>query len=599
MDLTRQVRLIWRLLAPLFLVLCAVLCYRMAPAQVHSSSGTLSRQTRANRRFEISFAPSVHKEPITGRVFLMVSRKGDREVRVQGGLIFFGVDVQQWRPGAQAAIDGDTPGFPVKSLGDLPAGDYFVQAVANLYTEFHRSDGHTIWAHMDQWEGQRFRISPGNLVSEVQKVHFDGKSEQVIRLPLVRVLPPVQVPPDTEWVKRIKFQSKLLSEFWGHPIYIGATILLPKGYDERSSVHYPVIYLQGHFTIEAPLNFDPNVKGDRGCRPIEVREHKKINVQDPNDCDSGAELTMPESRAEFFQTWNSDDFPRFIIVTFQHPTPFYDDSYAVNSANTGPYGDAVMNELIPYVEQHFRIIQKPYARVLAGTSTGGWESLALQIFHPEFFGGSWAFAPDPVDFRRYEQVNIYKDENAFHVPGEYVGINITHFSERSPETDEPLLSTQQESWKDAVLGSKNRSGSDLANWESVYGPIGKDGYPHPLWDRFTGQIDHEVAQYMKDHGYDLSAYLKANWPTIGPQLTGKLHVICGDMDDFYLNQSAYLLQDFLESTTDPYYGGSFDFGRPMKGHGWQPMTVAELIRTMAKTIETNAPAEDDSKAWNH
>jgi predicted alpha/beta superfamily hydrolase len=543
----------------------------------------------------------VRTEALTGRVFLIVAKKGDKEPRVQGG-VYFGADVEQLQPEQPVIVDNTTRGFPVKRLSELPAGQYFVQAVANVYTQFHRSDGHTIWAHMDQWEGQRFRASSGNLVSDVKRVTIGSQSPQTVQLELVRALPPRDVPPDTPWVKRVKIQSKLVSAFWGHPTYFGATVLLPKGYAEHPSTRYPVIYLQGHFSLKAPLNFDPNAERGKPCKPVEVREHRHVNVADPgDDCDdTGPELIMPESRAEFYQEWNSDNFPRFIIVTFQHPTPYYDDSYAVNSANTGPYGDAVMQELIPYVEEHFRIIRKPYARMLTGASTGGWEALALQIYHPEFFGGSWAFAPDPVDFRRYEQVNIYEDENAFFVPGSrFEGINIIRYSERLPAGDEPILSVRDESWQNAVLGSKNRSTGDFDNWEAVWGPVAEDGYPRPLWDKLTGKIDHSVAEYMKSHGYDLRAYLSDNWPVIGPKLVGKLHVICGDMDNYYLNLSSYLFQDYLESTANPYYAGSFEFGRPMKGHGWQSMTMAELIRIMAKEIASHAPPGEDTQMWNY
>lgn len=553
-------------------------------------------------KFRVSFSSAAHREPITGRIFLVLGRRPDREPRLQKS-IAFGIDVEQWDPGQTITFDDTIRGFPVKYLHDLKQGDYFVQAVVNVYTQFHRSDGHTIWAHMDQWEGQSFRTSPGNLVSDTKPLHVGAASStSTVDLQLARVLPPIQMPADTKWVKRIKIQSKLVTEFWGHPMYLGATVLLPKGYDEHPLVHYPAIYLQGHFTPKAPLNFAPDAEHGRGCKPVELRENKKVNLSDPmEDCDdTGPELTMPESRAEFYQSWISEHFPRFIIVTFQHPTPYYDDSYAVNSANTGPYGDAIIQELIPYIEQHFRIIPKPYARMLTGVSTGGWEALALQVFHPEFFGGSWAFAPDPVDFRSYEHVNIYKDENAFFVPGErYEGIDIVRYSERSSASDDPILSMRDDSWHSAVLGSKNRSTTDLDNWEAVYGPVGEDGYPRPLWDKLSGKIDHSVAQYMKEHGYDLRAYLEANWPTLGPQVAGKLHVICGDADDYYLNQSVYLLQDFLENTTNPYYAGSFNFGRPMKGHGWQPTTTADLIRTMAQYVETQAPAEDETTAWNY
>ena len=550
-------------------------------------------------RFRISYSSNTRRESITGRVFLAFARGGEKEPRLEPAL-YFSADVESWQPNQTVTLDDSIRGFPIKYLRELTPGDYFVQAIANIYTEFHRSDGHTTWAHMDQWEGQEFRVSPGNLVSDAKPIHF-GAAPMTVDLQLTRVLPPIEIPPDTKWVKRIKCPSKLVSSFWGHPMYFGATVLLPKGYDEHPATHYPVIYLQGHFTRQAPLNFAPDARGGRGCKPIEVRQNTKVNLPDPmEDCDdTGPELTMPESRAEFYQSWISDHFPRFIIVTFQHPTPYYDDSYAVNSANVGPYGDAIMQELIPYVEQHFRIIRKPYARMLTGVSTGGWEALALQIYHPDFFGGTWSFAPDPVDFRSYEHVNIYKDENAFVVPGKYEGIDIVRYSERLPGTDDPVLSMRDDSWHCAAFGSNNRSGIDIDNWEAVYGPVGNDGYPRPLWDKVSGKIDHSVAQYMKEHGYDLRAYLEANWPSLGPQLTGKLHVITGDMDDYYLNQSVYFLQDFLESTRNPYYGGSFDFGRPMKGHGWQPMTTADLIRTMAKYIEGHAPAQDETAAWHY
>ena len=166
-------------------------------------------------------------------------------------------------------------------------------------------------------------------------------------------------------------------------------MLLPKGYDAHPDVRYPVVYDQGHFSLRAPFGFrpDPDTEERRG---------------------SGAGL---------YPAWVSEDFPRLIVVTFQHPTPYYDDSYAVDSANNGPYGRAIMTELIPYLEERFRILRQPYARLLTGGSTGGWESLALQVYHPEFFGGTWTLFPDPVDFRRYQLVNIYNDENAFQAPG--------------------------------------------------------------------------------------------------------------------------------------------------------------------------------------
>ncbi len=285
-----------------------------------------------------------------------------------------------------------------------------------------------------------------------------------------------------------------------------------------------------------------------------------------------------------------------IAVTFQHPTVYFDDSYAVNSANNGPYGDAIMQELIPYVEEHFRIIRQPYARVLTGGSTGGWESLALQVFHPEFFGGTWTFFPDPVDFARYQMVDIYNDNNAFLAPGYNPPIPERPM-ERTEEGQADVTMRQMSQLED-VLGSRGRSGEQFEAWEAVYGPVGADGYPRPLWDKQTGRIDVQVANYMRDHGYDLRYYLEQNWARIGPQLVGKLHLYCGDMDNFYLNLAVYRLEDFLKNTSNPAYGGSFVYGRPMKGHGWHPMNQAQLVQMMAAHITGNAPANAD-KAWKY
>jgi hypothetical protein len=255
-------------------------------------------------RFEISFPSSVHPEAITGRVFVMITKDEKREPRLQAGswnrsVPFFGLDVESMKPGEVAVIDESILGYPPKSLSKIPPGDYYVQGLVNIYTQFHRSDGHVIWAHMDQWEGQRFNRSPGNLHSEVKSVHLDPSTGYTIELSLDKVIPPVEVPEDTEWVKRIKIQSKLLTEFWGHPIYLGAVILLPKGYDTHPDVYYPVHYIQGHFSLRAPGGF--------------------------------------REGSSSYKTWTSDDFPRMIAVTFQHPCPYFDDSYAVNSENCGPY----------------------------------------------------------------------------------------------------------------------------------------------------------------------------------------------------------------------------------------------------------------------
>jgi hypothetical protein len=540
----------------------------------------------AATRFEISFPASVHAGPMTGRVFLIVAREPGTEPRLQPPVELLGVDMRAAKPDEPAVIDGGTLGYPYRSLAEVPPGDYSVQAVLNVFTEFHRSDGHTVWSHMDQWEGQEFESSPGNLVSEPQPIHLDSAGGN-FKVNLTRVLPPIQMPADSPWVKRIKFESQLLTAFWGHPIYIGATVLLPKGYDAHSGVRYPVIYLQGHFSMDAPFGFstEPDPAGSKSWarqREEWAAQHLNNMPEPPPGSHYNGALMNVESGYEFFQAWNADNFPRMIAVTFQHPTPYFDDSYGVNSPNAGPYGDAIMNELIPSVEERFRTIRQPYARVLTGGSTGGWGSLAMQLFHPDFFGGTWSFYPDPVDFRRYYGgVDIYKDDNAFaEKTARYLrgGGRGNRFS----------------SQRIAVLGTQDGA----FEWDKLT-PVGADGLPRPVWDLATGKIDREVVQSMKEHDYDLREFLERNWSGLGPKLVGKLHVFCGDEDGGFANLAVYLLEDFLEGTKSPYYGGSFQYGRPLKGHGWQPTTNAELVRTMATYIARRAPASEKPDAWQY
>lgn len=534
----------------------------------------LCLSAQSGTRFEVVVPPSAHAQPITGRVYVIISRKPgasllDRIGSWQEETPFFGADISRLPAGQAAVLDAGTLGYPLASLKDIPAGDYYVQALVNVYTEFHRADGHTIWAHMDQWEGQQFNKSPGNLYSEVKPVHLDPAKGYDIRLEASHVIPPVQVPPDTPWVKHVKFQSKLLSQFWGRPIYIGATVLLPKGYDQHPDVRYPVIYEQGHFGLRPPLFL---------------------------------QMTPPEAgsqwqklRYQTFQAWSGDNFPRMIAVTFQHPTPYFDDSYAVNSANDGPYGDAIMQELIPYLEEHFRIIRQPWARVLMGGSTGGWESLALQLYHPEFFGGTFTGFPDPIDFRHDQLVDIYRDPNAFEVPG-YEWVPRERPMMRTAE-GQVVETMRQMSQLEDVLGSHGRSGQQFEAWEAVYGPVGADGYPKPLWDKRTGVIDRSVADYMRDHGYDLRYYLAQNWDRIGPQITDKIFIWVGDMDNFYLNLAVYDMEDFFRSHPEAH--AKFQYGRPEKGHGWFPWQPSQFIRMMADHIAAHAPAGADVKSWQY
>ncbi|MBV6429008.1 MAG: hypothetical protein KIPDCIKN_03545 [Haliscomenobacter sp.] len=526
------------------------------PAPAAAQSGAKAKGIA----FSVSYAKEAHAGPVTGRVYVMIARENAREPRLQigtHGTPFFGKDVEKLAPGAGALIGPETMGYPLERLSELPAGDYYVQGFVNVYTEFKRSDGHTLWMHQDQWEGQHFQVSPGNLYSDVQKVTIDPARPQTISLVCKNVIPPVQVPEDTRWVKRIKFQSKILTAFWGQPMYLGATILLPRGYDENPGKYYPVNYIQGHFSLAAPNGFNEAAAG---------------------------EGTNPRMRAgaEFSKFWMSDASPEMILVTFQHPCPYYDDSYAVNSPNTGPYGDAILQELIPAVEEQFRIIRQPYARVLSGGSTGGWIALALQIFYPDFFGGAFSLCPDPVDFRYFQAVDIYKDKNAYFK--EFGWVRVPTPSDRTTD-GVTRLTYQQRNHMELAMGTKNRSGEQVDIFEAIFGPIGPDGYVQPLFDKKTGAIDPAVAQYWKEH-YDLREYLQRNWATLGPKLQGKLHIYMGDMDTYFLNPAVKLLEEFLQAAK-PAYGGTVTYGDGQP-HCWGPER-RELLGIMADHIRKRRP----------
>ena len=387
--------------------------------------------------FEIRVPPSVRAEPLTGRVYVILAHDTTREPRLQVGRVgapLFGRDVERLAPGAAAIVNGADLGTPVADMADLPAGDYFVQPFVNVYSEFTRADGHVLWMHDDQWEGQNWLRSPGNIYGAPQRVHLDPEVSRPSRSTADTVIPPdradagrrrvraaVQVPePDADEVLGPADLSRR-----DRP----AAARLQDLDDQLSGQLHP-----GAFRAQSAVRFSTTA-GGRGGR--------------------GA-----AAATAFRDAWLSDNFPRVIAVTFQHPTPYFDDSYAVNSVNVGPYGDAIMQELIPEIEKRYRTIREPWARWLTGGSTGGWEALALQIFHPDFFGGTWASCPDPVTFTDVEGVDIYKDANAFYKSiGDFQRTPTVNSREVNGEIRQ---TAQQRYWMELVNGTHGRSGTGPA-----------------------------------------------------------------------------------------------------------------------------------------
>jgi hypothetical protein len=509
--------------------------------------------------------PAAARGPVTGRVYVALARRAAPEPRELAGDLatsvpFFGRDVAGLRPGGSVVLDAATPGYPTPALRDIPAGDYDAQAILSVYTRYRRADGHVIWAHQDHWEGQEFGLSPGNRVSPVVRVHVGARGAPIV-LALTRVLPPVAVPPNTRWVVHVRIRSALLSRFWGVPQYLGATVLLPEDYARSGERRYPGVYEQSHFTLDPPFGFDP------AAPPPTAAQRDRL-----------ARYGGRESRYAFTQAWLRGQAPPMIAIRILHPTPYYDDSYAVDSVNNGPAGTAIMTELIPYLERRFRLLRSGQARFVIGGSTGGWEALALQIQHPNDFNGAWGLYPDPVDFHRFQLGDLYADANAFVEP--YAEWNPAEIGAQRRADGLQVETMRGESRLEYVRGSHGRSGEQFNAWDAAWGPIGADGYPRELWDKHTGRIDHGAVRWSREHGYDLTAYLVRNWARIGPVLVGKLHVDVGDQDDYYLNLACYRMERAL-ARLQPAPQAVFRYGHPLAPHGWQAESDLAYLRQMA------------------
>jgi hypothetical protein len=549
-------------------------------------------------RFAIHYEAELSAGPVDGRLLLLISDRDDEEPRfqVRAGLKaiqMFGADVEQWRPGEPAFIDDDAFGYPYHSLAELPPGDYYVQAMLNVYARYSLATGHEVLLPPDRGEGQRWNKKPGNLYSEPVRLRLDTADTSVHKLWLEESIPPIDPPEDTDFVKHIRIQSKRLSEFWGRPVHLGAHVLLPAGFDDHPEARYPLVVFHGHFPGD--------LSGWREQPPdpdLEPEFSERFGVEGYNRIEQ-------EEAWKFFRKWSGPDVPRMLIVEIQHANPYYDDSYAVNSANLGPYGDAIQYELIPYIEERFRAIGQGWARFLYGGSTGGWVSLANQIFYPDEYNGCFAACPDPVDFRAFVQTNIYEDGNAYYREGSFRRMRRPSFRNCLGAVSSTM---EDDNHMELVLGTRSRSGEQFDIWEAVSSPQGEDGYPRRLWDKRTGEIDFEVARYWREN-YDLRHILERDWHKIGKKLEGKINVYCGDMDNFYLNNAVYLLEEFLESTTDPYYAGQVDYGDRAE-HCWNgdhdnPIWISRLrynlfyMDKILARIEASAPEGADLVSWRY
>ncbi len=544
--------------------------------------------------------PATATAAFDGRMMLIVSPRADPEPRFQVQLeavpatpFVFGRTVDGVAPGAAVTMGDDGDGWPVARLSQVPPGEYTVQAVLNRYDTFRRAEGPAVKLPPDRGEGQQWAAKPGNLYSTPRRIRL-GPGAPAVTLALDHVVAPIAPIADTPFVKHVRIKSELLSRWWGRPMYLGAYVLLPAGFDAHPHARFPLMVDHGHFPgggiaawRETPP--DPDLKPDYSER-FHLAGYNRIQQQ--------------EAYANYLK-WTAKDFPRFLVVEIEHANPFYDDSYAVNSANLGPYGDAINHELIPYIEATFRGIGQGWARFTYGGSTGGWEAMATQVFYPEMFNGAFVACPDPIDFHGYTTINLYADRNAFVLPG------VAKDTEQPAMRDylgRTLATQRDESHLEAVLGDRGRSGQQYDIWNAVFGPRGADGYPVPVFDKRSGDIDPAVVAYWRDH-YDLTHIVERDWATLGPKLAGKLHLYVGSADTYFLTDAVYFAQDTLEKLRDPAWGGTADYGDRAE-HCWNgdhglPNAYSRLhymtmyLPQIMARIAATAPPGADLTSWRY
>jgi hypothetical protein len=372
-------------------------------------------------------------------------------------------------------------------------------------------------------------FAPGNRFCEPRKITVTRDGPNRFDLVLDQTYE-ARVPEDSATHKYLSIRSKLLSEFHGRPMDYRVAVVLPESFENDKSTKYGLVVYIGGF-------------GTRYTSAARMR---------------------PD--------------PRFVQILLDGAGPF-GDPYHVDSANNGPYGQALTTEVIPHIEKTYRCLGTPQSRFTTGGSTGGWVSLALQIFYPHYFNGCWSQCPDSVTFERYELIDLYNDANAFVNPH-----GVDRPSTRTIDGD-TISTVRHEVTLESTLGLGGRwtlSGRDWASWNAVYGPKGADGLPVPVWDGKTGAIDHSVAAHWRK--YDLMYRMVGDWKEIGPKLAGgKIHVWMGDSDDYFLNAACRRFADAAVQLENPKFDGSIII-EARQGHTSGGWTRAEMLDAMAERM---------------
>ena len=440
--------------------------------------------------FRVTLA-SQFQHSVSGRLLLFVApghgdKRVDADMMAPTKTYVAAREVHDLASGQAIDIDADDVVFPAP-LSNAPPGDYEAQAVLDV-------------THSYNYGGRE----AGDLESEVVTLPaWDPRGQQPPELALTMTVPEAPDPLSKSQdvasaLEFVDFPSRALEHFWGREIHMKAWVLLPPGYASSSGERYPTVYFTHGF---------------------------------------GGNLAAIRARFApvVYQRMKSDKMPKMIWVLLDESSPTGTHEFA-DSVNNGPWGAALTSELIPYLESRYRMDARASGRFLQGHSSGGWATLWLQTAYPKIFGGTWSTSPDPSDFHAFSTVDIYApNANLYHAPdGAAEPIIRMHKT--------VVATMQQMAQMEAVLGDY---GGQMTSFEWVFSPRGPDGRPVPMFNRATGAVDPKVVAFWGEH-YDIAHLIETNWPTLGPDLQGKIHLFVGTDDTFYLDLAAHRLQSLLD-----------------------------------------------------
>jgi hypothetical protein len=453
-------------------------------ALVWATSGA---QAQAHLFFQVTLDKSF-ASPVSGRLLLFVAPATadtsvvDMNQMAPTSVYVIAKEVPQLKPGGSISVDAEDLAFP-GPLSQAAAGSYRVQAVLDVNRSYN-------------YEGR----ASGDLVSATAPVSIPLSASALPALTLSQTVPEppdalAQKPDVKAALQPIDFVSPVLTKFWGREIHMRGWVLLPPGYNQGD--RYPTVYFTHGF---------------------------------------GGTLGSLRSRYAplLYDRMKQGRMPPMIWVLLDETSPTGTHEFA-DSVNNGPWGQALITELIPNLEQTYRMDATPSGRFLQGHSSGGWATLWLQTRYPRTFGGTWSTSPDPSDFHFFSTIDIYAPRgNFFRAPdGTPTPIFRVHGEGRA--------TMQQLAGLESVLGPY---GGQLGSFEWVFSPRGVDGRPMPLFNRVTGEINPLVAAYWRGH-YDIVQRLNTEWKSIGPDVRGKIHLVVGTDDTFYLDGAAHSLETAL------------------------------------------------------